>query len=116
MKTIGITIALLAAAHSAAAQEHDHAKMLRDLQAAAGWQLTQDGDVFLMFNHQSGDRGGNEFVAPNWWMLMAARKTSHGTISFNGNDFENDRTTTVEIKEVGSTKVEVPEEAKKKLS
>ena len=39
-----------------------------------------------------------------------------GTMSFNGNEFDNDRTTTVEIKNVGSTKVEVPEEAKKKLS
>ena len=39
-----------------------------------------------------------------------------GTVSFNGNDFENDRTTTVEIKDVGSTKVEVPDEAKSKLS
>jgi len=38
-----------------------------------------------------------------------------GTVSFNGNDRDIDRTTTVEIKEVGSTKVEVPDEAKKKL-
>jgi len=39
-----------------------------------------------------------------------------GTITFNGNDFENERSTTVEIKEAGSTKVEVPAEAKQKLS
>jgi hypothetical protein len=39
-----------------------------------------------------------------------------GTVSFNGNDREVDRTTTVEIKDIGSTKVEVPEDAKKKLS
>ena len=39
-----------------------------------------------------------------------------GTMSFNGNDFEQDRDTTVEIKDVGATKVAVPEEAKKKLS
>ena len=39
-----------------------------------------------------------------------------GTISFNGNDVDIDRTTTVEIKDVGSTKVDVPEEANKKLS
>ena len=39
-----------------------------------------------------------------------------GTVSFNGNEFDNDRTTTVEIKDVGSTKVEVPSEARKKLS
>ena len=39
-----------------------------------------------------------------------------GKMSFNGNDFEINRTTTVAIKDVGSTKVEVPDDAKKKLS
>jgi hypothetical protein len=39
-----------------------------------------------------------------------------GKISFNGNDFPNERTTTVEIKDVGTTKLEVPEEARKKIS
>jgi hypothetical protein len=38
-----------------------------------------------------------------------------GTISFNGNDRDIDRTTTVEFSDIGSTKVEVPEDAKKKL-
>jgi hypothetical protein len=38
-----------------------------------------------------------------------------GKISFDGNDREVDRATTVEIKDVGTTKVEIPEEAKKKL-
>jgi hypothetical protein len=39
-----------------------------------------------------------------------------GTVSFNGNDREVDRTTTVEIKDIGTTKVAVPEDAKKKMS
>jgi hypothetical protein len=39
-----------------------------------------------------------------------------GTVSINGNDRDVDRTTTVEIKDVGTTKVEAPEDAKKKLS
>ena len=39
-----------------------------------------------------------------------------GTIKFNDNEFPNERTTTVEIKEVGTTKLEVPEEARKKTS
>ena len=38
-----------------------------------------------------------------------------GTISFNGNDRDVDRTTTTEFKDIGSTKVEVPDDAKKKL-
>jgi hypothetical protein len=39
-----------------------------------------------------------------------------GTVNWNGNDYDNDRTTTIEIKDVGTTKLEVPEDAKKKLS
>jgi hypothetical protein len=39
-----------------------------------------------------------------------------GKMSFNGNDFDQDRATTVVIKDVGTTKVNVPEEAKKKVS
>lgn len=39
-----------------------------------------------------------------------------GTMSFNGDSRDIDRTTTVEIKDVGTTKVEAPEDAKKKLS
>ncbi len=40
----------------------------------------------------------------------------HAFLRFNGNDREVNRTTTIEIKDVGSTKVSVPEEAAKKLS
>ena len=38
-----------------------------------------------------------------------------GTMNFNGNDLDQDRTSTVIIKDVGATKVSVPDEAKKKL-
>ena len=38
-----------------------------------------------------------------------------GSIDFNGNTRDIDRTTTVQISDVGSTKVEIPDEAKKKL-
>lgn len=38
-----------------------------------------------------------------------------GSINFNGNDIDVDRATTVEIKDAGTTKVSVPDEAKKKL-
>jgi hypothetical protein len=39
-----------------------------------------------------------------------------GTISFNGNDRDVDRTTTTQISSVGSTTIDVPDEAKAKLS
>jgi hypothetical protein len=38
-----------------------------------------------------------------------------GTVTFNDQDRDIDRTTTVEIKDVGSTKVDAPDEAKAKL-
>lgn len=39
-----------------------------------------------------------------------------GSMNLNGQDREIDRTTTIEIKDVGTAKPEVPEEAKKKIS
>src|SRR5262249_16281491 len=39
-----------------------------------------------------------------------------GTVNFNGEDRDVNRTTTVEIKDVGSAKIEVPDAARKKLS
>jgi hypothetical protein len=38
-----------------------------------------------------------------------------GSMNFNGNEREIDRTTTVEIKDVGTAKIEVPDAAKQKL-
>jgi hypothetical protein len=38
-----------------------------------------------------------------------------GKVSFGGNELNVDRTTTVEIKDIGATKIEPPEGAKKKL-
>ena len=81
---IACAIATLALSQRANAQEHDHAKMLREMAAANGWVFAQDGVVWAMYNDQSGERGGSEFVAPNWWMLMAMRKTSAGMLSLEG--------------------------------
>ncbi len=39
-----------------------------------------------------------------------------GTVSFNGNDRDVDRTTTVEIKDVNSTRIDVPDDVKKLLN
>jgi hypothetical protein len=36
-----------------------------------------------------------------------------GTVTMQGEDRQIDRTTTVEIKDVGTSKIEVPDEAKK---
>src|SRR5215471_4576614 len=58
--------------------------MMREMAAEKAWVLMQDGVVWAMFNDQSGDRGGSEFIAPNWWMLMAMRKTPRGLFTFEG--------------------------------
>lgn len=60
------------------ALQHEHA------QTGIGWQLMQDAIVFGNFNHQGGDRGGDELVMPNWWMGMASRNTSHGQLTLTG--------------------------------
>ncbi len=49
-----------------------------------GWHFMHDGAVYLEFNDQGSDRGGREFVAPNWWMGMASRETGRGLITLNG--------------------------------
>jgi hypothetical protein len=48
-------------------------------------------------------------------MLSKVEENVKGTISFNGDDRDIDRTTTTEFKDVGSTTIEIPDEAKAKL-
>lgn len=48
--------------------------------------------------------------------VLAKYETSvKGSISFNGNERDLSRVTTVELKDVGSTKIELSDEAKKAL-
>jgi hypothetical protein len=81
-------ISLFLPSHSARAQstpdhsQMDHSKM--NMPMNDGWQFMQDGVVFAEFNHQGSPRGGNEFVAPNWWMGMATRKTARGQLTLTG--------------------------------
>jgi len=63
----------------------------------------------------SGAKGTVKFWVKDG-MLSKYQVKVQGTVSFNGNDRDVDRTTTVEVKDVGATKVEVPAEAAKKLS
>lgn len=59
---------------------HDHSQMTA---ADGDWQLTQDGIVYGLFNHQGGPRGGNEFVVPNWWMGMLTRRSGKHQFGIN---------------------------------
>ena len=88
-------------------------------------ELTEDGAKALL-SFRRGRNGGNGPDVSNpkgsvkFWVkdgvLTKYEFHLQGSMSFNGNDFDVDRTTTVEIKDVGSTKVTVPPEAEKKLS
>ncbi|MBC8003505.1 MAG: hypothetical protein H7X97_13040 [Opitutaceae bacterium] len=85
-------------------------------------ELTDDGAKAQL---RFGPRGGGPEVksakgAVKFWLkdglVSKYEMKLTGTMNFNGEDRDIDRTTTVEIKDVGTTKVTVPEEAKKKLS
>jgi hypothetical protein len=84
--------------------------------------LTEAGAKELL---SFGRRGGNAAEPKNakgsvkFWIKDGALTkyvlNVQGSVNFNGEDRDVDRTTTTEIKDVGSVKLEVPEAAKKKL-
>jgi hypothetical protein len=104
--------------------------------AAKAKEIKKDGDVYvgdltgdgakelLTFRRPGGDDNGPTVSGAKgsvkFWVkdgeLVKYEVNLQGTISFNGNDRDINRTTTVEIKDVGATKVTVPDEAAKKLS
>jgi len=109
-----------------AAQAEDLAGKVKELkkdgEAYVG-ELTEDGaKAQLSFGGRAGGNGPEISGAKGsvkFWIkdgvLAKYELKVKGTMSFNGNDRDIDRTTTVEIKDIGSTKIEVSDEAKKKL-
>ena len=94
--------------------------------------LKKDGDTYSGDLSEEGAKEIQLFKIPGMDVAVSGAKASvkfwlkdgaltkyefkaKGSIKFGDNDFPNDRTTTVEIKDVGTTKVEVSEAAKKKL-
>lgn len=73
VRRAGLATLMVSVSMTVYGQTIDHAHMHMD-EEPAGWQFMQDGVLFAEFNHQGGPRGGNELVAPNWWMGMATRK------------------------------------------
>jgi hypothetical protein len=98
-------------------------------------ELKQDGDAYsgdlteagakaqLMFGGRgganapeiSGAKGSVKFWVKDGLLSKYEIKVQ-GKVSVNGNDRDVDRITTIEIKDIGSTKIVVPDDAKKKLS
>jgi len=101
-----------------------------DLVAAAK-ELKKDGDVYssdltedgaktlLTFRRGGGATVTNPSGSVKFWLkdgvLTKFEFKVKGTVTFNGNDIDVDRDTTVEIKDVGTTKMDAPDEAKKLL-
>ena len=101
-----------------------YAKELKKDEDAYSSDLTEDGAKALQA-FRGGPAGSSPTVSNakgsvKFWLkdgqLTKYEFKVKGTVDWNGNSFDNDRTTTVEIKDVGTTKVEVPEAAKKKFS
>jgi hypothetical protein len=98
-------------------------ELKQDGEAYAG-ELTDTGAKELLTF--GGRRGGiapepkNAKGSVKFWvkdgLLAKFELKLQGTINFNGEDRDIDRTTTVEIKDVGTTKLDVPDAARKKLS
>jgi hypothetical protein len=113
---------------SPAAQAETILDSLKDVKKADGvyaGDMTEAGAKELL---TAGRRPGGQTQAPEpkeakgsakFWIkdgVIAKYEFSvQGKVMRNDQEMEIDRTTTVEIKEVGATKVEVPEEAAKKL-
>jgi len=96
-------------------------ELKKDGEALAG-ELTEDGAKNLLRFRRRGEaptisdaKGSAKFWMKDGVLSKYEFKVS-GKMDFNGNEVDLERTTTVEIKDVGTTKVEVPEEAKSKLA
>ena len=74
---------------------------------ALGWPTTRDNAVTV-----TNSKGTVKFWVKDG-LLLKYEYHVQGAVRFNGKDQNVDQTTTVVIKDVGTTKVEVPDEAKK---
>ena len=101
-----------------------HTKELKSADGVISGDLTEEGAKSLLTFGGRGGGGGPEISGAKgsvkFWVkdgVLSKMETKvNGSMSFNGNDREIDRTTTTEFKDIGTTTVTVPEEAKKKLS
>jgi hypothetical protein len=91
---------------------------------AIGGDLTEEAAKNLLRMRRGGGNGGGPTISDakgsaKFWikdgLLSKYELKVSGKVEFNGNEMNQDRTTTVEIKDVGATKIEVPEAAKKKI-
>lgn len=98
--------------------------------AASAKALKKDGDVYSSELSEDGAKAQLRFVpttevsnasgSVKFWIkdgvLSKYEIKLKGTVKFGDNEIDQDQTRTFEIKDVGTTKVTPPEDAKKKLS
>jgi hypothetical protein len=131
---IGRFIALQAQNFKAPAdQVLDNLKNVKDVTVVDGAftaDMTDDGAKQALTFRGGGRRGGgaggqgpqisNAKGNVKLWakdgVLSKVQIHLTGTMSFNGNDQDIDRTTTIDIEGVGTTKLDIPDEAKAKLA
>jgi hypothetical protein len=116
-----------------AVQAADFADKAKELKKAAdgcyGGDLTEDAakELLMLGRGARGAQGGQAPPPPvgakatvKFWLkdgaLVKYEYNVQGKVTFRDQEREVNRTTTVELKDVGTTKFEVPEEAKKKVS
>ena len=120
------------------------ARMLENFKAPAGQaedlagkveKIKKDGDIYTGAFTESGAKELLSWRRPNddngptvtgakgsvkFWVkdgvLAKFEFNLQGKITFGDNERDVNRTTTLEIRDVGSTKIEIPDEAKKKLT
>ncbi|MEO8427214.1 MAG: hypothetical protein ABI651_08900 [Verrucomicrobiota bacterium] len=94
---------------------------------AAVKELKKDGEVYSGDLTEAGVKAQFRFGTPKnpkgsvkFWLKDGALSKYEfkvqGKVDFNGNEMDIDRATTVEVKDVGTTKVNIPAAAKKKLT
>jgi hypothetical protein len=102
-----------------AAELASQAKELKQEGDVISGELTEETAKGLLRFRRGGDAPattGAKGAVKIWLkdgLLSKYEYQVQGTVTFNNNNVEIDRTTTVEIKDVGTTKVEVAEQAKK---
>ncbi len=103
----------------------DKVKELKSLDGVVSGDLTEEGAKELAAFGRGGRPGGqapepkNAKASVKYWLkegqISKVQVKISSTVNIQGEDRDMTRTTTYELKAVGTTKVEVPEEAKKKI-
>jgi hypothetical protein len=101
----------------------DKAKDITKTGDSYSGDLTEEGAKSLMTMARRNGQGpeiSNAKGTVKFWVkdgvLTKYQTKVTGTMKRDGDDMDIDRTTTVEIKEVGTTKITIPDEAQKKMS